>query len=129
MARFGTAGLDPVQVLLGACIVGAAMALPLAMMTGQWISPLPPWGAPDLAIVGSSMAHALAYAGYVWMVGRAGAVFAAQVSYLVTAFGILWAWVLLGETYSGWVWAAVALMFAGLFLVQPRPAAQAAQAA
>jgi drug/metabolite transporter (DMT)-like permease len=34
------------------------------------------------------------------MVGRAGAVFAAQVSYLVTAFGIFWAWVIFGETYS-----------------------------
>jgi drug/metabolite transporter (DMT)-like permease len=124
VARFGTAGLDPVQVLLGASIMGSVMALPLALMTGQWISPLPPWGAPDMAIVGSSVAHALAYAGYVWMVGRAGAVFAAQVSYLVTAFGIFWAWLLLGETYSGWIWAAVALMFAGLFLVQPRPAAR-----
>jgi drug/metabolite transporter (DMT)-like permease len=97
------------------------MALPLAAMTGQFISPLPPWGAPDLAILGSSVSHALAYAGYVWILGRAGAVFAAQVSYLVTAFGILWAWLLLGETYSGWVWAALALMFTGLFLVQPRP--------
>jgi drug/metabolite transporter (DMT)-like permease len=124
VARFGTAGLDPVQVLLGASIMGSVMALPLALMTGQWISPLPPWGAPDMAIVGSSVAHALAYAGYVWMVGRAGAVFAAQVSYLVTAFGIFWAWLLLGETYSGWIWAAVALMFVGLFLVQPRPAAR-----
>jgi arginyl-tRNA--protein-N-Asp/Glu arginylyltransferase len=56
--------------------------------------------------VGSSFAHALAYSAYVWMVGRAGAVFAAQVSYLVTAFGIFWAWVILGETYSGWVWAS-----------------------
>jgi drug/metabolite transporter (DMT)-like permease len=63
------------------------------------------------------------------MVGRAGAVFAAQVSYLVTAFGIFWAWVIFGETYSGWVWAAVALMFAGLFLVQPRPTAREMQAA
>jgi drug/metabolite transporter (DMT)-like permease len=123
VARFGTEGLDPVQVLLGACLVGVLMALPLAVMTGQWISPLPPWGAPDLAIVGSSFAHALAYAGYVWMVGRAGAVFSAQVSYIVTVFGIFWAWLILGETYSGWVWAAVALMFAGLFLVQPRPTA------
>jgi drug/metabolite transporter (DMT)-like permease len=128
VARFGTAGLDPVQVLFGASVVGAVMALPLAVMTGQWISPLPPWGAPDLAIVGASVAHALAYAGYVWMVGRAGAVFAAQVSYLVTAFGIFWAWVIFGETYSAWVWAAVALMFAGLFLVQPRPAAREMQA-
>ncbi len=122
VARYGTEGLDPVQVLLGASVVGTVLAAPLALMTGQWISPLPPWGAPDAAILGSSTAHALAYAGYVWMVGRAGAVFAAQVSYLVTAFGILWAWLLLGETYSGWVWAAVALMFAGLFLVQPRRA-------
>jgi drug/metabolite transporter (DMT)-like permease len=125
VARYGTEGLDPVQVLLGASLVGCILAAPLALVTGQWISPLPPWGAPDLAIVGSSAAHALAYSGYVWMVGRAGAVFAAQVSYLVTAFGILWAWILLGETYSGWVWAAIALMFAGLFLVQPRRAAPA----
>lgn len=120
VARYGTEGLDPVQVLLGASIVGAVLAAPLALMTGQWISPLPPYGAPDLAIVGTSAAHAFAYASYVWMVGRAGPVFAAQVSYLVTGFGVLWAWLLLGETYSGWVWAALALMFAGLFLVQPR---------
>jgi len=127
VARFGTAGLDPVQVLLGACVVGTVLTLPLALMTGQFISPLPPYGAPDLAIAGSSVSHALAYAGYVWLLGRAGAVFAAQVSYLVTAFGILWAWVLLGETYSGWVWAAIALMFTGLFLVQPRGRDEAVQ--
>ena len=54
------------------------------------------------------------------MVGRAGAVFAAQASYLVTGFGVIWAMLLLGERYSGWVWAAMALMFAGLFMVQPR---------
>jgi drug/metabolite transporter (DMT)-like permease len=129
VAKFGTAGLDPVQVLLGACCVGTVMALALALLTGQWISPLPPWGAPDLAVVGSSIAHALAYVGYVWMVGRAGAVFSAQVSYVVTVFGIFWAWILLGETYSGWVWAAVALMFTGLLLVQPRPTARSTQAA
>jgi len=127
VARFGTAGLDPVQVLVGACLFGTFMALPLALMTGQWISPLPPWGAPDLAVVGSSVSHAFAYVGYVWMVGRAGAVFAAQVSYLVTAFGIFWAWLILGETYSAWVWSAVALMFVGLFLVQPRPSAPQTQ--
>ena len=54
------------------------------------------------------------------MVARAGAVFAAQVAYLVTGFGILWAMLLLAERYSGWVWLALGLMFAGLFLVQPR---------
>jgi drug/metabolite transporter (DMT)-like permease len=120
VARFGTAGLDPVQVLLGASIVGAVMALPLALMTGSGSRPCRP-GARRTCDRGLLRGPCAGLFGYVWMVGRAGAVFAAQVSYLVTAFGIFWAWVILGETYSGWVWAAVALMFAGLFLVQPRP--------
>ncbi|NKX43456.1 DMT family transporter [Roseicyclus persicicus] len=120
VARYGTEGLDAVQVLLGASLVGAGLALPLAVMTGQFISPLPPWGAPDAAIVVSSLAHALAYTAYVWLVTRAGSVFAAQVSYIVTGFGILWAKLLLSETYSPWVWAALVLMMLGLFLVQPR---------
>ena len=121
VARWGTAGLDPVQVLAGASLIGAVIALPLALVSGQWIDPRPPWGAPDAALVISATVHALVYTGYVWMVGQAGAVFAAQVSYLVTAFGVIWARFLLNETYSAWIWLAMAVIFAGLFLVQPRP--------
>lgn len=121
VAKWGTLDLDPVQVLFGASVVGALIALPLALGTGQWIDPRAPWGAPDLALLASSTIHATVYVGYVWLVGRAGSVFAAQVSYLVTAFGVLWAMLVLGERYSGFVWLAIAVMFAGLFLVQPRP--------
>lgn len=120
VARYGTEGLDAVQVLLGASLCGIVMAAPVALASGHWISPLPPYGAPDLAIVASAVAHAIAYTTYVWLLGRAGAVFAAQVGYLVTGFGIFWAKLILGETYSPWVWAAIGLMFLGLFLVQPR---------
>ena len=123
VARWGIAGMDPVQLLFGASLVGAVLALPLALATGTFIDPRPPWGAPDGAIVVSSVVHALVYASYVWMVGRAGAVFAAQVSYLVTGFGVLWAILILGESYGAGFWAAMACMFTGLFLVQPRPAA------
>ena len=120
VSKWGTFGCDPFQVLLGAAIIGALLTAPLAISAGLWISPLPPWGLPDLALVVSALIHALAYSGYVWMVGRAGAVFAAQVSYLVTLFGVLWSMLLLSETYSTWIWLALALVFAGLFLVQPR---------
>lgn len=120
VAKWGTFGANPVQVLLGASIVGSLIALPLALSTGQFIDPRPPWGLPDLALVLSSTIHVIVYASYVWLVGRAGSVFAAQVSYFVTGFGVLWAMLLLGERYSGWIWGAVALMFLGLFLVQPR---------
>ncbi len=122
VARYGTAGLDPVQLLFGASIVGAVLSAPMALATGTWINPLPPYGAPDAAIVLSSAIHAVVYAAYVWMVGRAGAVFAAQVSYLVTGFGVMWAMLFLGETYGASFWIAMSFMFAGLFLVQPRRA-------
>ncbi|MDU8927376.1 DMT family transporter [Alisedimentitalea sp. MJ-SS2] len=128
VAKWGTGGAGPTQLLCGASIVGALMALPLAVMTGTWIDPRPPWGAPDYAFMASSLIHAFVYVGYVWLVGRAGPVFAGQVAYLVTGFGVVWAMLILGERYSGYFWAALGLMLIGLFLVQPRDNAGLADA-
>ncbi|CAK9077936.1 Permease of the drug/metabolite transporter (DMT) superfamily, partial [Durusdinium trenchii] len=110
VAKWGTAGLSPVQLVLGANLIGMVIAAPLAVGTGQWVDPFPPYGAPDVAIVALAAIHALVYVSYVWLVGQAGAVFAAQVSYLVTGFGVFWAMLILGERYSGFFWAAMALM-------------------
>lgn len=123
VAKWGTYGADAVQVLLGASIIGMILSAPLALATGEWITPLQPWDASIWAIIGIALAHTTAYTTYVWLVGRTGAVFASQVGYLVTGFGILWARLILGETYSPWVWAALALMLLGVFLVQPRKTA------
>ena len=120
VAKWGLAGLSPVQVMFGVSLVGAVIALPLALATGQFINPVRVWGAPEWALLVTSAIHAVVYAGYVWLVGRAGAVFAVQVSYLVTGFGVVWAMALLGESYSGYVWAALALVLVGVFLVQPQ---------
>ena len=120
VARWGAGGPEPVALLLGASLAGAGLALPLALASGQWIDPRAGLGAPEWALAGSSAIHALVYSGYVWLVGRAGATFGAQVSYLVTGFGMLWAMALLGESYAGAVWGAMGLMFAGMFLVTPR---------
>lgn len=124
-----TAG--PLQTLLGGALIALVLVVPLALVTGQAVSPLRPWGAAEAAIAVGGLFSVLAYSGYVALLRAAGAVFAAQVSYLVTGTGLVWAMVLLGERYSPWVWAALALLMAGLFLVQPRPALppQAAPAA
>ena len=124
VATRGTAGLDPIAALALASAVGAVIALPLALGSGQFIDPFAAWGAPELALVLSSLLHALAYAAYVWIAGQAGAVFAAQVSYVVTGTGVLWAMLLLGERFPPTVWAALAVMMLGLALVQPRPRAE-----
>lgn len=120
VARWGTAGLDAIQVITGASIVGAVISLPIAIFAGHWINPIVPWGAAEYALIASSVIHVCVYASYVWIVGQAGPVFAAQVSYLVTAFGVFWAMTLLGERYSIWVWAAFGILMVGLTLVQPR---------
>jgi len=120
IAKIGMGGLDPVQMLFGATLFSLCFAVPLALFSGQWMDILHPWGAAEYALLATALLTTLAYAGYIWLVGRAGSVFAAQVSYLVTGFGILWSILLLSESYSGWVWLSLLLMLAGLFLVQPR---------
>jgi len=125
VARYGTAGMDPVQAMFGASLVGMLLCLPVMLGLGQWIDPLQPWGRPEWALVVSSALHGLIYASYVALAARAGAVFAAQTSYIVTASGVVWAMVLLGERFSAWVLLAAVLMLAGIALVRPRAAATA----
>lgn len=120
VAKWGTGGLDPVAMMFAASAVAAVICLPLALATGQFISPRRSYGAPEFALILSSAIHALMYAGYVWLVGRAGAVFSAQTAYLVTGSGVVWATVLLGERFSPLVWGALAVMLTGVFLVQPQ---------
>jgi drug/metabolite transporter (DMT)-like permease len=125
VAKWGTAGLDPVQAMFAASVVGAVVVLPLVLASGQWIAPVWPLGSAERALVLSSVIHAFMYAGYVWLAASAGAVFATQTSYVVTAAGIGWAIVLLGERFSPLVFGAAGLMALGLWLVQPRKVAGA----
>lgn len=120
VAKWGTRGLDPIQTILGASVLSLIVSAPLALATGQWINPLAGFGAPEVALVASAAIHGVVYAIYVWLVGRAGSVFAAQSSYLVTGCGVLWSMLLLHETYAIWVWLALAIMMGGIILVQPR---------
>jgi drug/metabolite transporter (DMT)-like permease len=129
VARWGVAGLDPFQLMLGASLTGLVIVVPLMLFTGQTVVPVWPLPAPQQALIASALVHTVVYASYVWLVGRAGAVFAVQVSYMVTGFGLFWAWLLLGEAFSNIIFVALAAMFTGMYLVQPRPKAVLARSA
>jgi drug/metabolite transporter (DMT)-like permease len=120
VARNGTAGMDAVQAMFGASVVGVVLALPIALVSGQWVSPVWPLERAEWALIIASSVHAVVYSAYVWLASKAGSVFASQCSYLVTASGVFWAMILLGERFSPWVWAALVVMLAGVALVQPR---------
>lgn len=119
VARFGTGGAGPLQLLLGSSILGLLIMGPLALVSGQWINPIHKWGNPDYALVASSLIQSVAYTLYVMIVRKYGPVFSVQVSYLVTASGLGWAMLILRESYSGPIWVALALMFIGIYLVSP----------
>ncbi len=121
IAKWGTEGLGPFQVMLGASLMGMIGIAPVAVATGQFIAPDTTLPMPQLALIGASVVHVFVYATYVWLAGRAGAVFTTQVSYLVTGFGLLWAYLILSEAYAPTLWLALAAIFAGMYLVQPRP--------
>ena len=120
VAKWGTQGLDSMQVILAASLFGMVLTGPAALITGQWIDLRAGFGVAEAALVASAIIHALVYATYVWLVGRAGSVFTAQTSYLVTGCGVLWAMLLLSERYSLWIWGALVVMVMGMALVQPR---------
>ena len=118
--KYGTAGQDPIQTFTGASILGTFMILPVTISTGQWIDPFQPWPIENYTHLASSCCHAFAYCAYVWLVSRAGAVFTAQVAYFVTAWGVVWSILILGEETSRYLWLSLAFMFFGMFLVLPK---------
>ncbi len=117
---YGNQGLDSMQMLFGASLLGLCIAIPNALISGQMISPFQPWGLELYIIVFSAIISWGTYVSYIWLIGQAGPVFASQVAYLVTGFGVVWSMLILAERYSLWVWMAFVLMMVGISLVQPR---------
>lgn len=119
VARTGMAGMDAVQAMFGASVVALVLCGPVMLVLGHGFWPFPP-GRAEWALFASSALHALLYATFVWLAAHAGSVFASQSSYVVTVAGVVWAMILLGERFSGWVWLAALVMLGGMFLVRPR---------
>ena len=117
--KIGIAKLDPIEVILGASILGFFILMPIVALNGYWITPYSVWGPAEFAITASSLIHSIIYISYIWLIGKAGVIFASQVSYIYTASGIGFSIILLGEGYSLFVWAAVILMLMGLMMVRP----------
>ena len=98
---------------------GAFLLLSPSLLTAETRVDLSPLGPPELAIIAVSALHVFAYFGFVWLIGRAGSVFASQVGYIVTGSGVALGIAIYGESHSAWIWLAMILMFAGLSLVKP----------
>lgn len=119
IARARRADLDPMQVLCGLFWGALFLLLPVTVIFGGWMA-LGRFDTAEFALYATTALHIGSYGGFVWLIGRAGPVFAAQVGYIVTLTGVFLGMAVLDEVNSGWVWLALVAMLTGLTLVKPR---------
>ncbi len=117
VARFRPPASDSSALAAGMLMSAAALVAPLALVTGTTHMVGPPWDAVDLAVLGLPVITGVAHIFLFELIHTTGPVFFSQVGYVVTVAGVLWGMLLFGERHSPWIWAALALMFAGLALV------------
>ena len=102
-------------------LLSAAFLAPMAIAAGALSPPTgADWRAWLALIVILGAASAVSLALVLDLVRTAGPVFASLTSYAQTLAGVVWAMVLLDERLSPIAWAAMALMFAGFWLVEPQ---------
>jgi len=110
-------GVQNVSLAAGTMFAAAiAMAL-LGLANGTFYAA---WAAPSntqILLLCYGAATAAAFMLFFAIVSRAGAVYLGQVGYIVTLAGIGWGMLFFGEQHSQWLWVAVAVVFAGVALV------------
>lgn len=103
------AGLPPAAVAAATLAWGAVLLAPFA--TWQWPSaPIPAQAWLSLVALGVVCTGA-AYAIYYRLIQRVGAPRATTVTYLVPIFGVLWAWLALGEALT------ISMAFGGVLIL------------
>ncbi len=100
--------------------LSAVMLAPLAFVTGDLLVLGPAIGRLEILVllmgIGGATSLLLAF----HLIATAGAVFASQSAYAMTVAGIVWGMLLLNEALSAMAWVAIALIFIGLYLVEPK---------
>lgn len=129
IAHFRPPGTGSAALAAGMLGTSALVGLPLVLATGSGYLPGNPWRAVDIAVLTIPVITGVAHIFVFKLIHMAGPVYFSQVGYFVTLAGIVWGMVLFGERPGPWIWAALALMFAGLALVNLRREAAVTRAA
>ena len=119
-ATFRPPRTESVTMAAGTLIVGSLFLLPVMAVEGSW------WFLPAgldtgaAALLGQGVLYALLWFLFYEIIGLAGPVFFSANNYLVPLAGVAWGMVIFGDRLSVWVWGALALMIAGVFLLTAR---------
>ncbi len=112
-------GADAMTTLWGMNVAALLMYIPLLLLTGTPVTWPPPWGQAEGAILLMTLIHVGCYASLLVLLHRGGAVFASQISYIVTPAGVIWGVIVLDEAFAATVLISMVLVLAGLVLIRP----------
>lgn len=116
----------PATALVAALLASNALLLvPLAIWT--WPSTPIPVDAWSSVLALGSLGTSVVYVLYFRLIQRIGAPGAATIAYLAPVFGVLWAWLALGEALTSGMAAGGALILGGMFYGQRQSTAPAVE--
>lgn len=106
----------------GAHLVSFLVLLPITLASGNMVLIWQDPGLVEALIVVHGFIAAAAYSMFFKIVELAGPVFYSFSTYIIAITGILWGWLIFAETHPAHFWLAVALIFAGLAIINYRRA-------
>ena len=114
--------IDSLQLATGTLLAAAAMALPISLAIGEFYILAPPFTNGELTMILHFVLAGFNFYGVFELLRIAGPTYMSQSSFLSVIFGVFFGIVLLGEQHSLYIWVAIALILAGVALVNARRA-------
>jgi drug/metabolite transporter (DMT)-like permease len=118
LVRRKLAGIPPGAVAAGTLVCASLLLAPFAIVS--WPSAPIPLHSWISAVLLGVLCTGVAYFIYFRLIYRIGAPRASTVTYLVPLFGVVWAWIVLGEPLTVSMASAGALILGGVALSQQR---------
>ena len=107
----------PIPLTCGVSFACAILMLPVMAVTDNWWIFDATMTDGDWALIGNIVINAIFWLFALEIIRMAGPVFFSTSGYFGTLMGLGWAALYFGEVPSSWIWAAIAILFFGLFLV------------
>ncbi|HXY96570.1 MAG TPA: DMT family transporter [Steroidobacteraceae bacterium] len=120
LVRRHLTGYPPAAVAAATLLSGSVLLSPLAIYT--WPAAAIPAASWVSALLLGVLCTGSAFVFYYRLIARIGAARTATVTYLIPLFGVVWAWLLLGEPLTVTMALAGALILSGVALSQQRAA-------
>ncbi len=127
-AKFRPPEARSVSVAAGVQLAAAIFLLPVMVVTDSWWFFDTSFGEGEWALIAVAIFYAVFWLCFFEIIRLAGPVFFSTSNYIATIAGVVWGLIIFGDTLSSWIWGALVLMIAGLYLLnararQPPPAA------